>query len=215
MKQYFTESRIAIAISVISLGFTTIISTAQWEEARIANGLNEENVDVVIQPNEDPSNAVGTPRCVAYEVSIPLTWRIQMINHSTQPVTIMSAYFSGYSARGPSLRSDAHEGRDTTGQSFPLTIPPKQVQPMVVTAPVLAPQSYSTWFRASGLCNNNTLDINKLTARAGFTSTGGSGGHPSNVGISLVLTTADGKVIQRQANWVAVLNVKAPDIKMP
>ena len=215
MKQYFSESRFAIAISVISLSLTTVTSVAQWKEARNANRINEENVDVAIQANDDPSSTFGAPTCIGYEVSIPLTWRVQVINNSAQPVTIMSAYFSGYSIRGPSLRLDLHEGRDTTGHSFPMTIAAREVQQLVVTAPVLATQKYSTWFRASGLCNNHTLDVNKLAARAGFNSTGGSNDSPSKAGISLVLRTADGRVIQRQANWVTAVNVEGPDIKMP
>lgn len=211
MRQYFTESRTAIVISAIAAAF----AIAQWKEARIANGFNEENINVVMQPNDDPANSIGTPTCLGYGVNIPLTWRVNIFNNSAQPITIESATFAGYSTGGVTMLLDTTGGRDATGRSFPITIAARGFETMVATVPVFAPQTYATWFQSSGLCNNHTLDAQKLASGAGFTLTGASSGHPSNAGVALSLKTADGKVVQRQANWASVINSVGPDIKLP
>ncbi|WP_211700234.1 hypothetical protein [Paraburkholderia aspalathi] len=211
IRRHFTESRIAIAISVTS----AVFAIAQWKEAKIANSFNEEKISVVIQPNDDPANSIGTPTCPGYGVNIPLTWRVNIFNNSTQPVTIESVTFAGYSTGGMTMLLDTTGGRDTTGRSFPITIAARGFETLVATVPVFAPQTYTAWFQASGLCNNHTLDAKKLALRAGFTETGASSGHPSNAGIALSLKTADGKVVQRQANWASGINSVGPDIKLP
>jgi hypothetical protein len=196
---------------VISLA----VAAASWHEANIANKLNEEQIRVVIHPNTDAGVSVGTPTCMGPVVSIPLTWRIFVFNNSAQPVTIESAEYLGYSNYGMVKLIGGFDHDSSTDQQLPITIAARASATFLATVPINAPRTYATWYRASGLCGNHSLDVRKIASQAGFTATGGSVGHPSRAGVAVSFKSSDGHVAESQAYWDDPISSFGPNIILP
>jgi hypothetical protein len=198
MATWISESRVAIAISVVAAAFTIL----QWSEAEKANALNEENLVVDVQQNDDPNDRVGTPVCMGNATTIPLTWRVNIFNNSAQPVTLQSSMYVGFSSAGFSIPLETIGPHGPIDRKFPRTIAARGFDTLIVTVPVKASVAYAQWLIASGMCTNHTLDLRQAAGKAGFTSVGARPGEPVNAGVSISFRTADGKLIQREAEWV-------------
>lgn len=130
-------------------------------------------------------------------------------------MTIESAEYAGYSNNGQVVLLDDSGERNSTGVQFLITIAARASEAFLVTVPINAPQPYAKWYQASGLCQNNSLDLKKVTLQAGFTATGGRPGHPSHAGIAVSFKTSDGHVVESQANWDDPVMTFGPTIKLP
>jgi hypothetical protein len=203
------HATLAILSTVISMA-SLAVAIASYKEAKTANKLSDDNIRIVAEPT-----TAGLPSCDGYTLSIPLTWQIFIFNNSIQPITIERIEYTGYSNYGIALQIDESGKHGPTSEQLPITIAARGSTKFVATVPVNAPKRYARWYQASGLCNNRSLDVQKVASQAGFTVTGGTPDHPSYAGIAVSLETSDGHMVGSQVNWDDPIKLHDIGFKLP